>query len=168
MFLTDLVGASHEDITLLERSTFKACFSEMNGIVASKLQNEAVPKVLCAAKALNHSLVLSVPDVDKIFPLPGESFSLEDVLECGAFAFDGRLQTEVVDAIRQAMDDLSVSFQDQQLGNAFDSGWQCVANSSIINMEAFHQLANHYHGRGNLFQKFHAYVKGYPSRSDGK
>jgi hypothetical protein len=162
-FSIDLVAASGETLSSLDRSALKDCFSGMNAIVGSKLQNDHVPKVLCAAKALNLSLVLSLPDVDKIFPLPGESLSLEDVLDCAGFAFDSRLQKEVVDAIREAMDNLSVSFQDSQLGNAFESARQCVANSSITNMEAYHQLANHYQGRGNLFDQFHAYVEGYPS-----
>ena len=137
----------------------------MKAIVLSKLQNDLVPMVLCAAKTLNVSLVLNVPDVDQIFPLSGQSASLLDVLDCAAFMFDDRSESEVVDAIQEAMDNLSVSFQDQQLGNAMHSAGLCVANSSMSNMEAYSQLVNHYHGRGNLFNRFNVFVKGFPSYS---
>ena len=131
----------------------------MKVILESKLSKEFVPILVCAASSLDIPILLSVPNVDDIFPVSGEAIAAREEFNCSIFAFNSKSQEELWYAIQEPLHRVLETFMDPQIGIAFNSANQCIAASNLTNIAAYHELIGNFKGRGYLFERFTKYVQ---------
>ena len=131
----------------------------LNTILEPRLNNDYVPIIVCAATALHLPVVLTVPNVDELFPVSGQAITPKKEFNCSMFAFSDKPQKEILQLVQKPMGHMVAAFVDIQIGTELNSASQCIAATNITNVPAYHELLRGYHGRGHLFERFRKYVQ---------
>ncbi|XP_041367121.1 uncharacterized protein LOC121381825 [Gigantopelta aegis] len=148
---------NHQGISESDRMKFKKCFTEFKSVINSKLQNNQLSKVMCAAQKLNISLDLNVADMDKKFPSNGQASEMREH-NCDEYAFDSMDEDEVIQSVEDSVGDISSDFG-KELSQKFNSGMQCLRANNFENDEAFNAFRNQYGERGEEFETFFSHIR---------